>query len=406
MKVGCWKVSLTELKININFCFLFSLPDNHPNNCNEENGWTLRFNVSNIVTKEILTAADLRIFLDASKIRQDSSNSAEDFGNGTRYHNCNGGINLNGSSEQKSACKKQLSLRVEVHEILAPTDHRRSSECITRLLDTKLVQSSQRGPSLWLVFDVHPAVHKWRNSPHSNHGLSIRVYTASRMPISVQPHHHIRLKREANMEHEEWHNSRPLLITYSDDGKGAPISSRKRRSAKHRRDRGKKKGRRSRKTQRRRKASLECRRHPMYVSFSEVGWMEWIVAPSGYQAHFCEGKCLFPISDYLNTTNHAIVQTLVNSVMPNKIPRACCVPTELSPISMLYVDEHEKVVLKTYQDMTVNACGCRWQRFLFFIFFHFFFNRTLFIKTSKAVQIQNNFFFFLYRRNKRTNWYS
>lgn len=242
---------------------------------------------------------------------------------------------------------------------MAPTSRRRTGECITRLLDTKLVQSSHSSPSLWLVFDVHPAVHKWRHSPQTNHGLSIRMSTASRMPVSVQPHHHIRLKREANMEHDDWHNSRPLLITYSDDGKGAPISSRKRRSPKNRRDRGKKKGRRSRKTQRRRKASLECRRHPMYVSFSEVGWMEWIVAPSGYQAHFCEGKCLFPISDYLNTTNHAIVQTLVNSVMPNKIPRACCVPTELSPISMLYVDEQEKVVLKTYQDMIVNACGCR-----------------------------------------------
>lgn len=335
--------------------------DDLPNNCDEENGWTVTFNVSNIVNEEILTAADLRIFLDSSKIQRDSFSTGGEFNNGTNtlYYNCNVSPNINDSSENKNACKKKLSLRVEVHEIMAPTSRRRTGECITRLLDTKLVQSSHSSPSLWLVFDVHPAVHKWRHSPQTNHGLSIRMSTASRMPVSVQPHHHIRLKREANMEHDDWHNSRPLLITYSDDGKGAPISSRKRRSPKNRRDRGKKKGRRSRKTQRRRKASLECRRHPMYVSFSEVGWMEWIVAPSGYQAHFCEGKCLFPISDYLNTTNHAIVQTLVNSVMPNKIPRACCVPTELSPISMLYVDEQEKVVLKTYQDMIVNACGCR-----------------------------------------------
>lgn len=332
--------------------------DDHPNDCDDENGWTLTFNVSNIVEEEILTAADLRIFLDPSQIVQDTFNTEGDFTNNSkRYYNCKMALE---SDANKNACKRKFSLRVEVHEILLPTlGQRHIGECITRLLDTKLVPTSPRRPSSWLVFDVHPAVHKWRNQPNSNYGLAVRVYTASRTPVSVQPHRHIRLKRDADMEHDAWHNSRPLLVTYSDDGKAAPISSRQRRSAKHRRDRGKKKGRRSKKTQRRRKASLDCRRHPMYVSFSEVGWMEWIVAPSGYQAYFCEGKCLFPISDYLNTTNHAIVQTLVNSVMPNKIPRACCVPTDLSAISMLYVDEQEKVVLKTYQDMIVNACGCR-----------------------------------------------
>lgn len=34
-----------------------------------------------------------------------------------------------------------------------------------------------------------------------------------------------------------------------------------------------------------------------------------------------------------------------------------CVPTELSAISMLYLDENEKVVLKNYQDMVVEGCG-------------------------------------------------
>jgi bone morphogenetic protein 2/4 len=35
------------------------------------------------------------------------------------------------------------------------------------------------------------------------------------------------------------------------------------------------------------------------------------------------------------------------------------VPTELSPISMLYLDEYEKVVLKNYENMVVEGCGCR-----------------------------------------------
>ncbi len=108
-----------------------------------------------------------------------------------------------------------------------------------------------------------------------------------------------------------------------------------------------------------RKRNRNCRRHALYVDFSDVGWNDWIVAPPGYQAYYCHGECPFPLADHLNSTNHAIVQTLVNSVNTN-IPKACCVPTELSAISMLYLDETDRVVLKNYQEMVVEGCGCRW----------------------------------------------
>ena len=110
--------------------------------------------------------------------------------------------------------------------------------------------------------------------------------------------------------------------------------------------------------QRARKKNKNCRRHSLYVDFSDVGWNDWIVAPPGYQAFYCHGDCPFPLADHLNSTNHAIVQTLVNSVN-SSIPKACCVPTELSAISMLYLDEYDKVVLKNYQEMVVEGCGCR-----------------------------------------------
>ena len=66
---------------------------------------------------------------------------------------------------------------------------------------------------------------------------------------------------------------------------------------------------------------------------------------------FCE--------DHLNATNHAQVQSLLHSVDPRAVPAPCCVPTELSAISMLYIDDSEKVVLRNYQDMVVESCGCR-----------------------------------------------
>lgn len=105
--------------------------------------------------------------------------------------------------------------------------------------------------------------------------------------------------------------------------------------------------------------SKTCQRKEMYVDFREIGWADWIIAPSGYSAYYCDGICPFPISDHLNTTNHAIIQTLVHSLEPRKAAPPCCVPTHLTPISMLYYDNHNNVVLKQYEDMVVGSCGCR-----------------------------------------------
>lgn len=91
----------------------------------------------------------------------------------------------------------------------------------------------------------------------------------------------------------------------------------------------------------------------------QVGWSDWIVAPAGYDAYYCGGECNFPLAEHLNTTNHAIIQTLVHSTNPSAVPKPCCVPTQLQAISMLYVDDENKVVLKNYREMTVVGCGCR-----------------------------------------------
>lgn len=43
---------------------------------------------------------------------------------------------------------------------------------------------------------------------------------------------------------------------------------------------------------------------------------DWIIAPEGYAAYYCEGECAFPLNSYMNATNHAIVQTLVSLKQP------------------------------------------------------------------------------------------
>lgn len=192
---------------------------------------------------------------------------------------------------------------------------------------------------------------------------------------------HVRVRRSAAEDKYSWARRRPLLVTYSHDGRSEPfVPFGKKKTPRGRRGGSKPKSRSSQGSQvswrdvwtdRRvkrnngaRAAKLKrlsrsrCRRHSLYVDFKEVGWHKWIVAPTGYDAFFCLGECRFPLSDHMNSSSHAMVQTLMNSVN-GAVPRACCVPTALSPIALLYLDQEDHVVLKNYQDMVVEGCGCR-----------------------------------------------
>lgn len=104
---------------------------------------------------------------------------------------------------------------------------------------------------------------------------------------------------------------------------------------------------------------VNCQRSPLYVDFVKLGWAGWVISPRGYNAYHCSGSCPFPLSGSLHPTNHAIVQSIVNTLkLSNKVGRPCCVPDNLQPISLLYFDDDENVVLKQYDDMVAGSCGC------------------------------------------------
>ncbi|XP_023817551.1 bone morphogenetic protein 2 isoform X1 [Oryzias latipes] len=220
-----------------------------------------------------------------------------------------------------------------------------------------------------------------------------------------QKERHLRVCRSVGQDDHSWARERPLLVTYSHDGRGEPLIKHSRKtSGNSQRIRGKKgskvrarnssKGHETAKAWGRAKkkgysvqdwvtktggvswsergrvkrngghsAKLKrisrgrCRRHPLHVDFRDVGWQKWIIAPSGYDAFFCLGECRYPLVDHMNASSHAVVQTMVNSVN-GAVPRPCCVPTSLSPIALLYMDSQDRVVLKNYQDMVVEGCGC------------------------------------------------
>ncbi|XP_016915606.1 protein decapentaplegic [Apis cerana] len=229
--------------------------------------------------------------------------------------------------------------RILIYDILRPGAKGYSSPLL-RLIDSKLINTRKNGT---ISLDVHPAVERWIKDPKNNHGLLVHVRGVKQ--------EHVRLKRNTNERNDTWVVNRPMLFTYTDDGRykmssASQIMDRRARRAALRKNR-------------RKDGRENCRRHPLYVDFADVGWNDWIVAPPGYDAFYCHGDCPFPLADHLNSTNHAIVQNLVYSTKPSMVPKACCVPTALSSISMLYLDEENKVVLKNYQDMSVLGCGCR-----------------------------------------------
>ncbi|XP_009876882.1 PREDICTED: bone morphogenetic protein 7-like, partial [Apaloderma vittatum] len=102
-----------------------------------------------------------------------------------------------------------------------------------------------------------------------------------------------------------------------------------------------------------------CHRRELYVDFRAIGWSGWIIYPSGYNAFYCRGSCLFPLGERLNATNHATVQSIVHTLkLSQDVSTPCCVPDELKSLNLLYFDDKENVVLKNYKDMVATRCGC------------------------------------------------
>lgn len=104
----------------------------------------------------------------------------------------------------------------------------------------------------------------------------------------------------------------------------------------------------------------QCKRSSLYVNFKDIGWDSWILEPQGYEAYECTGVCTYPLTKHVTPTKHAIVQTLISLKNPKAVSRACCVPTKLDPISLLYLDDAGVVTYQyKFEGMVVAECGCR-----------------------------------------------
>ncbi|XP_031735555.1 inhibin subunit beta Aa, partial [Anarrhichthys ocellatus] len=120
---------------------------------------------------------------------------------------------------------------------------------------------------------------------------------------------------------------------------------------------------------RRRKRGLECDgkvrvccKRQFYVNFKDIGWNDWIIAPPGYHANYCEGECPSHVASITGSTlsfhSTVISHYRMRGYSPFQNLRSCCVPTRLRAMSMLYYNEEQKIIKKDIQNMVVEECGC------------------------------------------------
>ncbi|KAG9355954.1 hypothetical protein JZ751_000798 [Albula glossodonta] len=105
-----------------------------------------------------------------------------------------------------------------------------------------------------------------------------------------------------------------------------------------------------------------CCKKQFHVNFKEIGWHDWIIAPSGYHANYCEGECPGNVAS-ITGSSLSFHSTVINhyrmrGYSPFTNIKSCCVPTRLRAMSMLYYNEEQKIVKKDIQNMIVEECGC------------------------------------------------
>ncbi|MBN3308876.1 BMP5 protein, partial [Amia calva] len=274
-----------------------------------------RFDLTQIPDGEAVTAAEFRVYKDRSH---------------SRYEN--------------------KTLKVSIYQV---TKEYPNKDADTFLLDSRKIKALDGG---WLVFDITATSNHWVLNPEQNMGLQLCVETMDGRSINI--------KSAGIIGRNGPQSKQPFMVAFF---KASEVLLRSVRAANSKRKnqnrnksggqtdypRGPKGGDQNTSEQKQ-----ACKKHELYVSFRDLGWQDWIIAPEGYAAFYCDGECSFPLNAHMNATNHAIVQTLVHLMFPDNVPKPCCAPTKLNAISVLYFDDSSNVILKKYRNMVVRSCGC------------------------------------------------
>lgn len=103
-----------------------------------------------------------------------------------------------------------------------------------------------------------------------------------------------------------------------------------------------------------RKSEGKCCLKSLKVSFQDIGWSDWVIAPNSYYMRFCEGSCPH---NYKPASMHAQIKARMHS-LSKATPAPCCVPAAYDPMVLMHYDGEGRLVSTVFEDMLVTKCHC------------------------------------------------
>lgn len=103
----------------------------------------------------------------------------------------------------------------------------------------------------------------------------------------------------------------------------------------------------------------ECELHDFRLSFRQLKWDNWIVAPHRYNPRYCKGECPRAVGHRYGSPVHTMVQNIIYEKLDSSVPRPSCVPAKYSPLSVLTIEPDGSIAYKEYEDMIATKCTCR-----------------------------------------------
>ncbi|XP_038595933.1 growth/differentiation factor 15 [Tachyglossus aculeatus] len=91
------------------------------------------------------------------------------------------------------------------------------------------------------------------------------------------------------------------------------------------------------------------------VSFQELGWADWVLAPKDYMMKFCQGSCPH---NYKPASMHSQIKARMHNLAPGTMPEPCCVPASYEPLVLMHYNSEGKITLSPFEDMIAKDCHC------------------------------------------------
>ncbi|CAH8629500.1 unnamed protein product [Schistosoma rodhaini] len=104
-----------------------------------------------------------------------------------------------------------------------------------------------------------------------------------------------------------------------------------------------------------------CCTQPLSVKFSDIGWDNWIIHPKSFEPNYCRGSCKvtstkslhYDVMDLLLRKN----LSQFGNVQRDEV-QSCCHPTQLTSMSVLYLDSNRELQMHTLHNLIVLGCAC------------------------------------------------